>query len=588
MADSVNNGVSFGKKLGSVSYENFNGIAKSDFENSKNKSLAESVFTKYDTNNDDILDRSELEQLQDDLAGFANKKGKLGRRDSKKFMKSVDPNLQLKREDLKNFLSEIATDTDSVQNAEKNATGGATVTYKPDNSGTVKTAIYDKNNNLASQINEFADGTGEEIIFEEGNSQLVTKYKPVDGSDDVEITSYQRINGAVVEDLDPNNDRVTQRTVDKGNGIKDVTKFEYADTGEVTATNLNPDGKPQKITVTSQNGETVRTTDYAYDGDNTTEVRTEGDKRTRIVTTKSGDTSTISERVAIDAEGNVLPLEYDVRNGENWYGIVQAKYGVTDHKATMAIIHKLKDAAGIRHNSKTMPDKVTLPPEMTVGGNTFKLKDIEAKIDEINNAQSKITPPPRKSKSKIPQKYSGTIPAKSVTIPQYPVDKSKTGQKVTDDKGVTLQYDSKGRVIRKYDTPEMLEKKENSFRLGYKNDGSFDFYTIRSFDGNGNHTCSFVYNSKGKLDYFCEYLDIDAKTGNSKTQIRYNANGKTDFYYSDNEYDEKDRNTKYNTYNPDGSLNGTWIMKYSNDGKKCRNLQYDAQGKLISDITGDA
>lgn len=344
---------------------------------------------------------------------------------------------------------------------------------------------------------------------------------------------------------------------------------------------------PQKVTVT-KDGETVRTTDYAYNGDNTTEVRTEGDKRTRIVTTKSGDTSTISERVALDAEGNVLPLEYDVQDGENWYGIVQAKYGVTDHKATMAIIHQLKDAAGIRYNSKTMPDKVTLPPEMTVGGDAFKLKDIEGKIDEIHSAQSRITPPPRKSKSEIPQKYSGTMPAKSVTIPQYPVDKSKAGQKVTDDKGVTLEYDSEGRVIRKYDTPEMLEKKENSFRLGYKNDGSFDFYTIRSFDGNGNHTCSFVYDSKGKLDYFFEYLDIDAKTGNSKTQIRYNANGKTDFYYSDNEYDEKDRNTKYNTYNPDGSLNGTWIMKYSNDGTNVRKLIYDAQGKLISDTTDDA
>lgn len=587
MAEPVNNGVSFGKKLGSVSYENFNGIAKSDFENSKNKALAESVFSKYDTNNDGILDRSELKAMQDDLAGFANKKGKLGRRDSKKFMKSVDPNLHLKREDLKNFLSEIAADTDSVQNAEKNATGGATVTYKPDNSGTVKTAVYDKDNNLSSQINEFADGTGEEIIFEEGNSQLVTKYKPIEGSEDVEVTSYQRINGAVVEDLDPNNDRVTQRTVDKGNGIKDVTKFEYADSGEITATNLNPDGLPQKVTVT-KDGETVRTTDYTYDGDNTTEVRTEGDKRTRIVTTKSGDASTISERVALDAEGNVLPLEYDVQDGENWYGIVQAKYGVTDHKATMAIIHQLKDAAGIRYNSKTMPDKVTLPPEMTVGGDTFKLKDIEGKIDEIHSAQSRITPPPRKSKSEIPQKYSGTMPAKSVTIPQYQVDKSKAGQKVTDDKGVTLQYDSEGRVICKYDTPEMLEKKNNSFRLWYNDDGNLNIYQINHYDNNRNLSGGFIYDSKGKLDYFFENQDIDAKTGNSKTQIRYNANGKTLYYFTDNEYDEKDRNTKYNTYNPDGSLDSTWIMKYSNDGKKCRTLQYDAQGKLISDTTDDA
>ena len=587
MAEPVDNGVSFGKKLGSVSYENFNGIAKSDFENSKNKALAESVFSKYDTNNDGILDRSELKAMQDDLAGFANKKGKLGRRDSKKFMKSVDPNLHLKREDLKNFLNEIAADTDSVQNAEKNATGGATVTYKPDNSGTVKTAVYDKDNNLSSQINEFADGTGEEIIFEEGNSQLVTKYKPVEGSEDVEVTSYQRINGAVVEDLDPDNDRVTQRTVDKGNGVKDVTKFEYADTGEITATNLNPDGLPQKVTVT-KDGKTVRTTDYAYDGDNTTEVRTEGDKRTRIVTTKSGDASTISERVALDAEGNVLPLEYDVQDGENWYGIVQAKYGVTDHKATMAIIHQLKDAAGIRYNSKTMPDKVTLPPKMTVGGDTFKLKDIEAKIDEINNAQSRITPPPRKNKSEIPQKYSGTMPTKSVTIPQYQVDKSKAGQKVTDDKGVTLEYDSEGRVIRKYDTPEMLEKKNNSFRLYYNTDGSLNEYQINHYDNDGNFSGAVDYNSKGKLSYFFENQGIAAETGNYKTQIKYNANGKTDYYISDYEYDEKNRYTKYNTYNPDGSLNCTWIMKYSNDGTKRRTLQYDAQGKLISDEIGDA
>lgn len=587
MAEPVNNGVSFGKKLGSVSYENFNGIAKSDFENSKNKALAESVFSKYDTNNDGILDRSELKAMQDDLAGFANKKGKLGRRDSKKFMKSVDPNLHLKREDLKNFLSEIAADTDSVQNAEKNATGGATVTYKPDNSGTVKTAVYDKDNNLSSQINEFADGTGEEIIFEEGNSQLVTKYKPIEGSEDVEVTSYQRINGAVVEDLDPDNDRVTQRTVDKGNGIKDVTKFEYADTGEITATNLNPDGLPQKVTVT-KDGKTVRTTDYAYDGDNTTEVRTEGDKRTRIVTTKSGDASTISERVALDAEGNVLPLEYNVQDGENWYGIVQAKYGVTDHKATMAIIHQLKDAAGIRYNSKTMPDIVTLPPEMIVGGDTFKLKDIEGKIDEIHSAQSRITPPPRKSKSEIPQKYSGTMPAKSVTIPQYPVNKSKAGQKVTDDKGVTLQYDSEGRVICKYDTPEMLEKDNNSFRLYYNTDGSLNEYQINHYDNDGNFSGAVDYNSKGKLSYFFENQGIAAETGNYKTQIKYNANGKTHYYISDYEYDEKNRYTKCNTYNPDGSLDSTWIIKYSNDGTKRRTLQYDAQGKLISDTTGDA
>lgn len=587
MAEPVDNGVSFGKKLGSVSYENFNGIAKSDFENSKNKALAESVFSKYDTNNDGILDRSELKAMQDDLAGFANKKGKLGRRDSKKFMKSVDPNLHLKREDLKNFLSEIAADTDSVQNAEKNATGGATVTYKPDNSGTVKTAVYDKDNNLSSQINEFADGTGEEIIFEEGNSQLVTKYKPIEGSEDVEVTSYQRINGAVVEDLDPDNDRVTQRTVDKGNGIKDVTKFEYADTGEITATNLNPDGLPQKVTVT-KDGKTVRTTDYAYDGDNTTEVRTEGDKRTRIVTTKSGDASTISERVALDAEGNVLPLEYNVQDGENWYGIVQAKYGVTDHKATMAIIHQLKDAAGIRYNSKTMPDIVTLPPEMIVGGDTFKLKDIEGKIDEIHSAQSRITPPPRKSKSEIPQKYSGTMPAKSVTIPQYPVNKSKADQKVTDDKGVTLQYDSEGRVICKYDTPEMLEKKNNSFRLWYNDDGNLNTYQINHYDNDGNFSGAVDYNSKGKLSYFFENQGIAAETGNYKTQIKYNANGKTHYYISDYEYDEKNRYTKCNTYNPDGSLDSTWIIKYSNDGTKRRTLQYDAQGKLISDTTGDA
>ena len=254
----------------------------------------------------------------------------------------------------------------------------------------------------------------------------------------------------------------------------------------------------------------------------------------------------------------------------------------------MAIIHQLKDAAGIRRNSKTMPEKVTLPPEITVGGDTFKLKDIEGKIDEIHNAQSSITPPPRKSKSEIPQKYSGTLPAKSVTIPQYPVHKSKAGQKVTDNNGVTLEYDSEGRVIRKYDTPEMLETKNNSFRFYYNTDGSLNEYQINHYDNDGNFSGAVDYNSKGKLSYFFENQGIAAETGNYKTQIKYNANGKTHYYISDYEYDEKNRYTKCNTYNSDGSLDSTWIIKYSNDGTKRRTLQYDAQGKLISDTTGDA
>ena len=62
-----NNGISFGKNQ-KINFENFNGIHKDDFNNI-NGTLKDSLFTKYDKNDDGILDEGELSAMQGDIQG---------------------------------------------------------------------------------------------------------------------------------------------------------------------------------------------------------------------------------------------------------------------------------------------------------------------------------------------------------------------------------------------------------------------------------------------------------------------------------------------------------------------------------------
>ena len=57
---------------------------------------------------------------------------------------------------------------------------------------------------------------------------------------------------------------------------------------------------------------------------------------------------------------------YEVNYKDTWYGIVQAKYGITDHKQTMEIVRQLKAQNNVDPKATNMPSNITLPENVTL------------------------------------------------------------------------------------------------------------------------------------------------------------------------------------------------------------------------------
>ena len=75
--------------------------------------------------------------------------------------------------------------------------------------------------------------------------------------------------------------------------------------------------------------------------------------------------------------------QYKVNYKDTWYGIVQAKYGITDHNQTMEIVHQLKAQNNVDPKAANMPEEITLPDNITLkDGTEIKLADIDAAVDQ--------------------------------------------------------------------------------------------------------------------------------------------------------------------------------------------------------------
>ncbi len=75
--------------------------------------------------------------------------------------------------------------------------------------------------------------------------------------------------------------------------------------------------------------------------------------------------------------------QYKVNYKDTWYGIVQAKYGITDHKQTMEIVRQLKAHNNVNPKATNMPKEITLPDNITLkDGTEVKMTDIDAAVDQ--------------------------------------------------------------------------------------------------------------------------------------------------------------------------------------------------------------
>ena len=625
MGDIGNNGISFGKNK-NINFNNFNGIHKDDLKAEKG-ALRDSLFVKYDKNKDNILDETELKFLQSDIQGFA-KNEKLSNRETKKFYKSLglENNKDLKRDDLYNFLETIQADKDSIASASTNSENGTTfVEYKPNANNEVKRQVhsneqdgshkpvaeqvlYDENHVLTTFYNE--DGTINEFDVRD-NMQFLTVYNS-DGKtemtqelnkdtnetvttefaeDGETITSRYRQNGVVTEYLDANNDRVTMRVTDKGNGVSEKVKFDYNEDGSYKETKLDENGNPLSTVTKKDDKELAKSSITTSEDGSTTEIVTSGEgeniQRTKIVKDKDGN---ITSNINVDENGNAVAYKHKVNEGENWYGIVQAKYGITDHKTTMEIVHQLKKNANVKRSSSVMPSEIELPPTVKLkNGQEITLKNIDAKYDELNSAKSKVDVP--QVPDDLPQAYPQDKLAKiekKVTIPQeyLAVKPENAGKTITQSDGKILEYNENGKVQYVYNSEADLKADQKNIKFVYDDADNFLRFQVNNYNEKGHFLGGRAYNSDGNLKFFTVTYGIDPTTGKSSREVFYKPDGKfyqlNEFVYNDN---GKVAVEDLFELNDNGQLafNCRFINKYNNDVTKTRELTYNAKGNLEED-----
>lgn len=578
---------------------NFDGVSKEELLNKQGitngqKNLLKSIFSKYD-NGDGVLSADEFKNLQADLIKLAGDNN-LGKRELKKFNKNalgVDKKAY-SMEDLQAVIGMMTDGSDSITNIAKDGEN-VKITYKPQDGVGTKTSTFatDEKNNLTILADDVVnDGVTTHIEYLDGdtnkrtqmtetkdNSVTITLYK----EDGTSIDSRTRVTGAVTEVLDfENSDRVLTKNTDKGGGNNETVEYDYNDDGvtETVYDTANGD-KPVSIVTKDKDGNVTKTNDYTYDGDKTTVVETvgTGDDAVRTKTVKNGDK--LEGYVNVDADGNVLNNTHKVEDGDTWYGIVQAKYGITDHKTTMEIVHKLKDEAGVAYSANKMPDKITLLAKITLkDGTEVGLKNIDALVDMKHGLDTapRITPPAKLTADEMPPKID-PLPAEQqkITIPTFEVKTDCANQTVKQDDGRYFQYDADGRVKYIYADEKAKDTKHNAVYIEYNDNGNVSSYKLNSFDDKGRCIEIIAYDDSG--DFLVRGVnDKFDNNGNRGRQTTYNADGSVVSIFTNHVYDEQGRRLSRDYFKPDGSWFDSVRYKRGNDGTE-QYFRYDAKDK---------
>lgn len=628
--------VSFGQGR-TIDFKGFNGIRKQDFKaeaGSKKEQLIKAFFAseRYNKDGDDVLTAEDLKRLEQDILAFANsgKANNMGKNEAKDFMKSV-LNLEgdFSREDLLEFLQEINADTDSVEFATTNSDGTTTVKYKPNSANVTKTEVYtivDNKSVLSQDTVNYQDGFSTTTYYD--NSGKSIKHTQTQGAVTSEYEHIHHENGV--------GQRLTREITKVGNDLYNVREYEYdgdrlsaitktnydkskevvtiLDNGVKTITKYDAQGN--KVSHSMENGENSFDTTYTTNSDGT---------RTETSTWKNGTVTravydadeNLQSRVNVDKEGNPTSYKHKVdKENDTWYGIVQAKYGVTDHKTTMEIVHQLKDAAGIKYNASTIPDEIELPAEITLkNGNKVSLNDVFGTVDQTHNVQKHINV---KNSDNIPENMEVSADKKSVDYPSMPIAKQPEKQidiqkilqkypQNKDNAGKTvksgdnwLMYDEQGRVINVYDHEPSDRDLNTVESFYYKDDGSLDGYRTRTkengivyesgYDSNG--SLAFVNNNKfddngNIIESYDYYSDEIAPSYQLRT---YSQNGSCTIFFYDSQgnltniqndiHDNSGRLTRSNFYNSEGKLTSFHDKTYDELGREKRNVIYNSDGTV--------
>lgn len=175
-------------------------------ENSKNSTF----FKKFDLNNNGVLEKGELEALQKSVEPFA-KDGVVTNREAKKLLKSYGLN-DAKAAEFFEFLQNAGTSAEEVQDCFYSLFGdreAVNIKYKPDEQGFVRTSSRDVQSGAVIQEN-YNNGIESRTVYYDGDN-----------------VSYEEIVRGTKTIVKDSSGRVLKETVDKGNGLSEVTEYEY-------------------------------------------------------------------------------------------------------------------------------------------------------------------------------------------------------------------------------------------------------------------------------------------------------------------------------------------------------------------------
>ena len=417
--------VSFGKGQ-NVDFTN-RGISQESFktDDPKKRKLTESIFKKYDENQDGVLDVDELNAMKKDLKSVAGLNKKIGDHEANRFLhKNLGLDKDYNRKDLLEILQFIDADTDDIANA-KTKDNVTVISYKPDTKGTRKEETYNNNgpkprlekvvttekynskitttkydergqiSDLVIQkgnITEFYDPkTGKIMRSKEGSGKAFLEYKEYEYNlDDGNGNKFDRVSTVSYSGIKTVSDKKADGTVFESKYNKDgnlILETEFNSKGKKSIeTKYNQDGTWVKLDF--RNGRTNKTTgtinnQSVNSAENKPVIDESAEKPEKLP--KSG-TQNLEQNIKTQQNQSVNnDIQYSVdKNNDTWYGIVQAKYGISDHKTTMEIVHQLKSKAGVSRKDKEIPDTIALPSKVTVNNKEYSLQDINASVNPIH------------------------------------------------------------------------------------------------------------------------------------------------------------------------------------------------------------
>ncbi len=399
MSGNVNNNpqfeLNFGKKIGEIK-KNDGGVQKAAFGDDN---TSQSIFTKYDADQNGILDQTEMSKLYNDLITTASNDKKMSKNEAKKFLKENGIKYEGQARDaIAKFLNAIGSDKDNIQSATQNSRG-VSVTYKDGTVETYATLVSTDGKTKRSYLSErkFTDAQGlhevqfivdgktktSEKVIKDGITTITNfekdgttpkKVVVTDATGNIITTNYQ--NGKIASKTVVNGDTTTEydaqnRPIREIKG-DEVTTSEYDETSGKLKSETIIRGSEKSVLDYNNNGNKIKNSSYEngilkmVEEYNETEVT----KRT-IYLSPTRQHIMKDDKYILQENGISVTLEYDEaghlisypKEGEN-FAATAKRLGVSDDK--MDEFKQLNSAACNRSHGGwfKLGEKVILPEGM--------------------------------------------------------------------------------------------------------------------------------------------------------------------------------------------------------------------------------